>query len=106
MGLISDHHDVAPVRKDGVAVAIFARCELLQRGEDDPTRRTLELRPQVGAGRRLYRRLRQDPRWGEGLPEELIVEIIAVGDEHQGRVRHALIAHDLRGVEHHLEALA
>ena len=82
MGLVSDHHYVAPVRKDGVAVAIFARCKLLQRGEDDATRSALELRPQVGAGRRLYRRLRQDACWSERLAEKLVIEVIAVGDEH------------------------
>ena len=104
--LVGDHHNVATVSEHRVAVAVFARCELLQRGEDDAARGALELGSQVGAGRRLHGRLWEDAGRREGFTEELVVEVVAVGDEHQGRVCHALITHDLRGVEHHLEALA
>ena len=40
------------------------------------------------------------------LAEELVVEIVAVGQHHQRRVLHRRMPHDARGVEEHREALA
>ena len=49
-------------------------------------------------------RLGQDLGRGEDLAEELVVEVVAVGQEDQRRVVHARVAHDLGRVEQHLDA--
>ena len=50
--------------------------------------------------------LREDPGRGEHLRKELVVQVVTVGDEHEGGVFHAPIPHGFCGVEDHLEALA
>ena len=50
--------------------------------------------------------LRQDRSWREHLPEQLVIEVVAICQEHQGGVAHARVAHGLRGVEQHLNRLA
>ena len=40
------------------------------------------------------------------LAEELVVEVVAIGEHHQGGVGHRRMAHDAGGIEEHREALA
>jgi len=42
---------------------------------------------------------------GEGA-EELVIEIVPVGDNHNGRVLHARMEHDLSGEEDHCQAFS
>ncbi len=58
------------------------------------------------AVQRLHRRLsEQVAAHGEGR-KELVVQIVAVGQHHQGRVRHAWLKHQQARVERHQQALA
>ena len=90
----------------GVSVAPLFGEELLDGGEDDAARFDRELAAQVRPAVRLHRRLaKQVPAAREGA-EELIVEIVAVGQHHHGRVGHRRLADDASGIEGHGEALA
>ena len=106
VGLVGDDHDVAPVRQHGVGVALLLGVELLDRGEDDAPGIHRELAAQIGPVLRLHRRLAQQVlAAGEGA-EELVVQIVAVGQHHDGRVLHRRLADDGAGVEGHSQALA
>ena len=88
-----------------VAVALLLREELLDGGEDDAAHIDGELRAQVRPACGLHRRLAQQilaPREGA---EKLVVEVVAVGQHHHGRVGHRLLADDAPGVEGHGQAL-
>src|SRR5690606_7646105 len=61
---------------------------------------------QVRSAGRLNRRLAQKlPAAGEGA-EELVVEVVAVGEHDDRRVLHHRLADDAAGVERHRQALA
>ena len=80
--------------------------EFLDRREDDASRFDGEFLPQIGAVLRLHRRLAQEvPAEGEGA-EELVVEVVAVGQHDHGGVGHGRLADDAPGVEGHGQALA
>ena len=82
------------------------RKEFLDGGEDDAAGRHGEFGAQVGAAVRLDRRLAQQvPAAREG-GEQLVVQIVAVGQHHHGRVPHGRLADDAPGVERHRQALA
>ena len=76
-------------------VALLLREELLDRREDDAARRRPEqLGAQVGAVLRLHRRLpEQLLAAGEGA-EELVVEVVAVGQDDERRVLHRRVGDD------------
>ena len=104
--LVGDHHDVAAVGQQRVPVPFLLGEELLDRGEDHAARCDGELRPQVRAARGLRRRLAQEVAApGEGA-EELVVEIIAIGEHDDGGIAHGGLADDAAGVERHGQALA
>ena len=106
VGLVGDDDDVAPVRQHGMAVALFFGEELLDRGEHDAAGGDRELCAQVGAVGGLYRVLPQQiPAAGEGA-EQLVVEVVAVGEDDDGRVLHRRVQDDAAGVERHRQALA
>src|SRR5262249_9189920 len=44
--------------------------------------------------------------WCEYLVKELVIEVVTVGQQHCGWVRHRRVTHDLRDIEQHLQALA
>ena len=80
--------------------------ELLDGGEDHASRLHRQLSAQIGAVLRLCRWLAQDVlAAGEGA-EELVVQVVTVGEDDYGRVFHGLLAHDGPGVEGHGQALA
>jgi len=89
--LIGDHHNIVPLREYTVTVTLLLGKELLDRGEHHAPRSDRELRAEVGTVRSLHRWLAQQvAAAGEGA-EELIVEIVSVGEHHEGRVRHRRI---------------
>ena len=61
-----------------------------------------EVGPALGLNRRLPHKV---PAAGESA-EELIVEVVAVGEHDDGRVRHRRLADDAPGIEGHGQALA
>ncbi len=58
------------------------------------------------AGLSLDRALWQGPGRREHLVEQLVVEIVAVGQHDRGRVCHGRVPQQLADVEQHLQALA
>ena len=106
MGFVGDDHDVAAVREERMPVPLLFGEEFLDGGEDHATGRDRKLLAQVGPVSRLHRRLAQQIlAAGEGA-EELVVQIVAVGDDHDGRVGHGWMEDQATGVEGHGEALA
>jgi hypothetical protein len=92
--------------KEGIAVAAVVGRELLDRREDHAAALHGEQLAQVGAVVGLYRRLPQQvAAAGEGA-EELVVEVVAVRDDDDRRVRHGRVQDDPAGVEGHRQALA
>ena len=106
VGLVGDDDDVAPLREGGMGIALLFGEELLDGGEDHAAGVDRELVAQVGAALRLGRRLAQELlAAGEGA-EELVVEVVAVGEHDDGRVLHGRFADDGAGVEGHGQAFA
>ncbi len=107
VGFVGDDHDVAPVRKLWVAVALLLGEELLDRGEDDavrlpPLEQLAKLRPALGLDRVLSQEVPAAAEDGE----ELAVQLVAVGEDDDGGVLHSGLADDATRVEDHREALA
>ena len=81
VGLVSDDHDVAPVRQGRVGVALLLGVELLDGGEHHAASIYRELAAQVGAVPGLHGGLAQQIlAAGEGA-EELVVQVVAVGED-------------------------
>ena len=106
VGLVGDDHDVAPFRQDGMAVAPVLGEELLDGGEDHAARGHRQLGPEIGAACRLRWRLPQQVLAAGKGPEELVVQIVAVGDDDDGGTGHGQLPHGGSGVEGHGQALA
>ena len=88
VGLVGDDDDVAPVREHGVAVARLGGHELLDGREDDATTADAEPLAQVGPISGLDGILAQQvAAAGEGS-EELVVQVVPVGDHDDGGVLH------------------
>ena len=107
VGLVADHHDVAAVGQHRERILVLARGELLDGGEDDAARGTVgqqlaQLWPRLG----LHRRLAQALAGTGEHPEQLVVQVVAVGDHHDGRIAHARVRHQCAGQAGHLDALA
>ena len=99
MGLVDHHHDVA-----AVAERLVAFRELLHGGEDDSVcLPALQEPPQVLAGGCLHRCLAQEGRAPGELTEQLVVEVVPVGDDHDRGAVDALLEHV--GEEDHRERL-
>ena len=106
MCLISDHHYVAAFRQHWVCITLGLREEFLDGREDHAAGGNLEQFAQVCSARCLDRRLAQEIlAAGEGA-EELVVEVVAVREHHQGRVLHARLHDHATGVECHCQALS
>jgi hypothetical protein len=71
-----------------------------------PPASTERLLPQVGAALRLDRRLAQEIPAARERAEELVVEVVAVGEDGDRRVPHRRFADDPARVEGHGEALS
>jgi hypothetical protein len=105
VGLVGDHHHVAALGQDRVGRTGLGR-ELLDRGEDDPARGSVQRLLQVLAAVSLNRLLADQVGAHRKGAEQLVVEIVAVGDHHDGRVFQLRQTHQLASVEGHQEALA
>lgn len=107
MRFVCNHHDVAPVRQQRKAVLILARHELLDGREYDPARRAHRKQlAQLLAAVRLHRLLAQQVVRQAEHAEQLAVEVVAVGDHHDGRVLHRRLLHHPRRKAGHRDALA
>ena len=105
VGLIGYDHDVPPVGKDGVGVSLLLREELLDGGEHHSADVHGEFTAEVGPALRLGWVLPEEvPAPGEGA-EELVVQVVPVGEDHDGGVVHCWIPDDGAGVEGHGQAL-
>ena len=106
VGFVGDDYDVAPRGEQGVTVAPFIGQELLQGGEDHAPGVDLELGAQVVAAGGLGGRLAQEiGAAGEGA-EELVVQVVAVGDDDHRGVVQGRVADHPSGVEGHGQAFA
>jgi hypothetical protein len=85
--------------------AIFGE-EFVDSGEHHPARRHAEQLAQVRAALGLHRRLAQQVAAARKGGEELVVEVVAVGEHDERRVAHRRLADDAAGVERHRQALA
>ena len=104
VGFVGDDDDVLACRERR-QIGVFLRQKLLDRGEDHAAagdgEQFAELVPTVG----LHGGLAEDFVAALKLPKELIVEIVAVGEDDERRVLHHRVPHDACGVEEHREAL-
>ena len=106
MGFIRNDHDVAALGECREGIALFLREEFLDGGEHHPSGSDREPAAQVGPALSLRRRLAQEvSATGEGA-EELVIQVVAVGQHHHRRVPHGRLADDPTGVEGHGQALA
>ncbi len=71
-----------------------------------PEGRLLEQLAQAGPGVGLHRRLAQQLGRAREHAEQLVVQVVAVGHHHQGRVAHGRVLHQLGREAGHLDALA
>src|SRR5690606_21647277 len=106
MGFVSNHDDVSAFRERRMSIAAFLGKELVNRGEHHTARghgqQLAQIRTAFGPSRRLPQQLLATR---EGR-EELIVEVVAIGEYDDGRVLHRRLADDAAGIERHRETLA
>ena len=95
VGLVGDDDDVPTVREHGVLVALLLGEELLDCGEDDAACLDGELAAKVCAESSAWRRwlAKQVLASREGA-EELVVEVVPIGEHDDGRILHRLFAGD------------
>ena len=106
VGLVRDDDDVAAVGEQRMSVALLLGKELLNRREDHAARGDLQQLAKVGAALGLDRASAQQFRAAGERAEQLVVEVVAVGEDDQCRILHAGCRIDRPGVEGHREALA
>ena len=104
--LVGDDDDVAPRGERAVRVALFLGVELLDRREHHPAGGDRQLLAQLGAALRLCWRLAEQVLAAREGAEELVVEVVAVCQDDDGRILHGRLARDRAGVEGHRQALA
>jgi hypothetical protein len=106
VSLIGDEDDVAALGEGFVLAAPLLGGEFLDGGEDDAAGGHLQLGLEVGPVFRLLGSLPQQIlAFGEG-GVELVIQVVAVGEHHQGRVGQGRMLDDFTGVEGHGEAFA
>ena len=107
VGFVGDDDDVVALGQDREAVLVLAGHELLDGGEDDAAGGTVaQLVAQVLPGIGLHRFLAQQVLCQREDTEQLAVEIVAVGDDDDGRVLHHRFLHHPGGEAGHGDALA
>ena len=97
---------VAAFGQRGMPAAGGAGEEFLDGGENDAAGPGREPLAQVGSALRLHRALPEEIGAARECGEELVVEVVAVGEDDDGGVLHARFAGDAGGVKRHGEALA
>ena len=86
-------------------VAFFFRKELLNRRKDYPSGSHAQLCTQVSPVGRLNRVLSKQIATTSERPKELIVEIVAIGQHHDGGVRHRRMQDDPSRIKGHGQTL-
>src|SRR6266853_948522 len=84
----------------------FGGKELVNGGEDDAAARDLEQLPQMFAAVRLLRFLSQQLATTRERAEQLVVQIIPVGEHDERRVFHRWMHDKPPGIERHRQRLA
>lgn len=107
VGFVGDDDDVVPVRQQRKCVFVLAWHELLDGGEDDAAGRAIgqsgaQILPRI----RLYGLFAQEILRQREHAEELAVEVVAVGDDDDGRILHRRVLHHAGGKAGHGDALA
>ena len=106
MRFVRDDHHVAPVRQRRIVRPAPGRSKLLNGGEYDSARSPVQRLLQVLTALRLNWRLTdQVAVHGEGA-EQLIVKVVTVGHDNDGRVLQFRSSNQLARVERHEQALA
>ncbi len=103
--LVGDDDDVPAVAQGGQPLALLGK-ELLDGREHHAAAGDLQELAQALAVGGLHGRLAEELEAALELAEELVVEVVAVGQDHQRRVLHRRVADHPGGVEQHREALA
>src|SRR2546428_500057 len=96
--LAGNNDDIAPLREDRVAVALFLRHEFPDRREHDAARADPQSRTQIRAAVGLYRLLTQQVPAACESGEQLVVEVVAVGDHDDRRVFHRRVQDQPPGI--------
>ncbi len=106
VGLVGDDHDVPALGEDRMGVSPFLGEEFLDGCENHPSDVDREFLPEVcpafGLGRVLPEEFAAP---GEGA-EELVVQVVPVGEDDYGGVFHVGVPYQGAGVEGHGQALA
>lgn len=102
---VSDDDDVPPVGKHGVLIAFLFRQEFLNGRENDAAGVDLKFPSEVGPAFRLHGRLAKQLLTAGESTEELVVEIVPIRQNHQGRIRHCRFEDHSSSVKCHREAL-
>ena len=106
VGFIGDDHDVAPLGQDRVGVPFLIGEELLDGGEHHPARFHRQFAAQVGPACGLAGGLAEQVLATGEDAEQLVVQVVAVGEDDDGRVFHGRFADDSPGVERHGQAFS
>lgn len=106
MCLVGDDHDVAPIGQFRELLALVRGEELLDGREHDATGCDLEQLAEVVAVTRLNGDLAQQLTAPCEGSEQLVVEVVAVGDHNDRRVLHCGVVDDSTRVERHGQTLA
>ena len=107
VGLIADHHDVAALAESTDPLLTRLGGELLDGGEHEAAAgAVLEQLPQLLAAAGLFRRFAQQISCSGEHAEQLPIEILPVGDDHQGGISQPWIEQQHPGQAGHLDALA
>ena len=103
---VSDDHDIGSRRKHRMRVALLFGEKLLDVSDDHTARFDRELAAQIGPAVRLHWRLAQQVLAARKGAEELVIQVIAVGQHDDGGVFHGLLADDAPGIEDHSQTFA
>ena len=106
MRLVGDDDDIAAVGQNRIIGCAGFRRELLQGREDHAAGWAIQQFPQMVAVLGLKRGLAQQVLAHAEGREQLVVEIVAVGQHHQRRIFHRRMLDDLAGIKSHQQALA
>ncbi|MDT4816766.1 hypothetical protein FQZ97_498230 [compost metagenome] len=105
--LVGHHHDIRARGQHREAIFILARHELLDGGEDNAATGAVgQFLAQIAAGSHLHRLFTQQVLRQREHSEQLAVQVVAVGDNHDGRVLHRRFLHHPGGEAGHGDALA
>ena len=105
MRLVRDDHDVFPFGQKFKSLTLFGG-KLLDGGKHHPAAARSQKLFQFGAAFRLFGRLAQQGCARVKGSEQLVVQVVAVGDHDNSGVRHVRMDDQQAGVKHHGERLA